>query len=67
MKTTISEEKQSTLVDLLRQMENEISILFTSIENDHENIPEDKFREYEQQINKLYAIHNQLSDEVILS
>lgn len=66
MKTTISEEKQSTLVDLLNQLSSEISILFTTIEED-QSIPNERFREYEKQINKIYAIHNELNEETILS
>lgn len=64
--STITESKKDTLIDLLRQLENDIASLFHKLEED-QSIPDDKFREYEKQIEKLYYIHNQLNEEVILS
>lgn len=64
--STITENKKGTLIDLLKQMESEISELYHCLEDD-QSISNDKFKEYEKQIDKLFGLHTQLSEEIYFS
>jgi hypothetical protein len=66
MKPTITEDKKSILLDQLEQLEDGLSQLFHSIEED-EGIPEEQFRVYEKRINKLFSVYNELKAEVDFS
>lgn len=63
---TIEYNKKSVLLDLIKQLGNEISELYHNIEND-ELIPDDRFNEYDKQIECLYRIHSLLEEEVLFS
>lgn len=64
--STITESKKETLMDLLHQLENDITSLFHSLDED-QSISNDKFKVYEKQIERLYALHNQITEEVLFS
>ncbi|MEH7116083.1 hypothetical protein V7128_01490 [Neobacillus vireti] len=59
--------KKDTLAALLKKLNDEISTLYHAIENDQDNISDDKFREYEKQIENLQQIHSELEQEVYFS
>jgi hypothetical protein len=58
--------KKDVLSGLLKQLSNEISVLYYKFEED-QNIPDDKFREYEKQIENLQQIHSELEQEIYFS
>jgi hypothetical protein len=58
--------KKDVLSGLLKQLSNEISVLYHKFEED-QNIPDDKFREYEKQIENLQQIHSELEQEIYFS
>jgi hypothetical protein len=64
--STITESKKETLMDLLHQLENDITSLFQSLD-EYQTISNDKFKVYEKQIECLYALHNQITEEVLFS
>jgi hypothetical protein len=62
----LEQYKKDVLTGLLKQLSNEISTLYHKIEDD-QNIPDDKFREYEKQIENLQQIHSELEQEIYFS
>jgi hypothetical protein len=66
MKPTISENKKSDLLDQVGQLEDGLSDLFHTLEED-EDIPEASFRVYEERINKLRKVYKEIKDEIYFS
>jgi hypothetical protein len=66
MNPKIDEDLKATLMDYLHQLEDQISEIYHTLENDS-SIPEDKFKVYEKRIENLFSIHNSLLDEVIFT
>jgi hypothetical protein len=66
MERTIASFKRDILAGLLKQLSNEIGVLDHRIEED-ENIPEDDYRAYEKQLEKVYAILQDLDEEITFS
>jgi hypothetical protein len=63
---TISENKKLILLDLIKQLGIEINTLYHAIEED-DLIPDDRFNEYDKQMECLYHIHSLLEDEILFS
>jgi hypothetical protein len=59
--------KKDVLSGLLKKLSDEIGVLYHKLEDDQENISEEKYREYEKHIENLYEIHNSLSEEIYFS
>jgi hypothetical protein len=66
VKPTITENKKLILSDYLRQLGNEISNLYHTLEND-ETVPNESFKVYDQMIEKLNYLHTQLEEEIYFS
>jgi hypothetical protein len=66
MERTIASFKRDILAGLLKQLSNEIVALDHKIEEDV-NIPEDDYRVYEKQLEKVYAILQDLDEEITFS
>jgi hypothetical protein len=66
MERTIASFKRDILAGLLKQLSNEIGVLDHRIEEDV-NIPEDDYRVYEKQLEKVYAILQDLDEEITFS
>jgi hypothetical protein len=63
---TISENKKSDLLELIKQLGIEINTLYHAIEED-DLIPDDRFNEYDKQMECLYYIHSLLEETVLFS
>jgi hypothetical protein len=63
---TISEDKKSTLLELIKQLENELSRFVHNIENDS-TVPDDAYKAIDHNAGELYHLLNQLSEEIIFS
>jgi hypothetical protein len=66
LERTIASFKRDILAGLLKQLNNEISNLDHRIEEDV-NIPEDDYRVYEKQLEKVYSILQELDEEITFS
>jgi hypothetical protein len=63
MGSAISENKRSILLDLIRKLEDEISELYHEIEDDA-HIPNDRFKEYEKELDHLLSTLKEIKTEV---
>jgi hypothetical protein len=63
---TISEDKKSTLLDLINQTENKLSEFIHNIENDT-TVPDDAWQEIDHNAGELYHLLMQLREEIVLS
>ncbi|MGD6876974.1 hypothetical protein [Bacillus infantis] len=66
MKPSISDEKRQFLLDLLENIEEQIGCLSCNIE-DNQNINEDEWRTYEEDIKKLNLVLSELKSEIYYS
>jgi hypothetical protein len=61
--STITENKKEILLSQIGELEDGLSDLFHTLEED-EDIPEASFRVYEERINKLLNVYKEIKEEI---
>jgi hypothetical protein len=66
MKPTMSDSKRSVLLDYIKRVNNEISTLYHSLE-ENESISQEEWKAYEKIMDHTYYLLGEIEEEVIFS
>jgi hypothetical protein len=66
MKPTMSDSKRSVLLDYIKRVNNEISTLYHSLE-ENESISQEEWKVYEKIMDHTYYLLGEIEEEVIFS